>query len=169
MNGEYNIQYVIINGLSAITQFTNDEKLNENKIVYDENDVNAELKQAYAYAINSSSSENIYGQKTFLNILKSKLSNTTNLYLIFTIDRYASIQRFNSDISENVDLKVYHSDNDKFMENMSYVAGDSISKTTLKTCNPNLVLYSIKQATASKVSYFRYNEEDAYMILKGVK
>lgn len=167
MNGEYNIQYVIINGLSAITQFTNDEQLIENKLDYDENDAYAELKRALAS--NSSSSENIYGQKTFLNILKSKLSNTTNLYLIFTIDRYASIQRFDSDISENVDLKVYHSDNDKFMENMSYVAGDSISKTTLKTCNPNLVLYSIKQATASKVSYFRYNEEDAYMILKGGK
>ena len=55
------------------------------------------------------------------------------------------------------------------MENMSYVAGNSISKTTLRTCNPNLVLYSIKQSTASKVSYFRYNEEDAYMILRGDK
>lgn len=170
MNGEYNnVQYVIINGLSAITQFINDEQLIESKLVYDENDTYAELKKAYAYASNSSSSENIYGQKTFLNILKSKLRNTTNLYLIFTIDRYASIQRFDSDISENVELKVYHSDNERFMENMSYVAGNSISKTTLRTCNPNLVLYSIKQSTASKVSYFRYNEEDAYMILKGDK
>lgn len=169
MNGEYNVQYVIINGLSAITQFINDEQLIENKIVYDENDVNAKLKQAYAYASNSSSSENIYGQKTFLNIFKSKLSNTTNLYLIFTINRYASIQSFDSCISDNVDLKIYHSDGEKFMENMSYIAGSSIPKITLTTCNPNLVLYSIKQTAASKVSYFRYNEEDAYMILKGDK